>query len=208
MRPKRKNAKESPPRHRVKKSDSVRELMAIMARLRGARGCPWDRVQTENTLKRYLLEEAYEAVEAIETAGPDELKEELGDLLLQIVFLSRIAEEKGHFDLLDVAQTLSEKLIRRHPHVFRNEKVAPTKPKDPQGVVKIWGKVKEMEGKYAKRNSLLDGLPLALPALERARRPSPRKDRAGPRKRWRQRPSPAAETEGCRARHRHGRRSP
>jgi tetrapyrrole methylase family protein/MazG family protein len=162
-----------------KKSESMGRLRAIMAKLRGPGGCPWDRVQTENTLKKYLLEEAYEAVEAIESGGPEELKEELGDVLLQIVFLSRIAEEKGEFDLLDVAQTLAEKLIRRHPHVFPAKEIVPAKPKDAQGVVKIWGKVKEMEGKYAKRKSLLDGLPLALPALERARRLSERAARVG-----------------------------
>jgi uncharacterized protein YabN with tetrapyrrole methylase and pyrophosphatase domain len=83
-----------------------------MARLRGPAGCPWDREQSPNTLKKYLIEEAYEALEAIEAGTPDGLKEELGDLLLQIVFLSRIAEEKGQFNFLDVVHTLAEKLIR------------------------------------------------------------------------------------------------
>ncbi len=150
-----------------------------MARLRGPDGCPWDRVQSENTLKKYLLEEAYEAVEAIEAGTPDELKEELGDLLLQILFLSRIAEEKRQFVFLDVAQTLAEKLIRRHPHVFPSDRISPPKPEDAQGVVKIWGAMKELEGKYAGRKSVLDGIPLALPALERARRISDRASRAG-----------------------------
>ncbi len=150
-----------------------------MARLRSPGGCPWDRVQSENTLKKYLLEEAYEAVEAIEAGTPDEIREELGDLLLQIVFLSQIADEKRQFDFFDVARTISEKLIRRHPHVFPNEKIAPPKPRDPQGVVKIWGAVKQLEGKYEGRKSALDGLPLALPALERARRISERASRTG-----------------------------
>ncbi len=151
-----------------------------MAKLRSPAGCPWDRIQSENTLKKYVLEEAYEAVEAIEAGSPEELKEELGDLLLQILFLSRIAEEKGHFDFLDVAQALGEKLIRRHPHVFpRPGKLPPVKAKDAQDVVKVWGTVKELEGKYARRKSVLDGLPLALPALERARRISERASRVG-----------------------------
>lgn len=151
-----------------------------MAKLRSPSGCPWDRAQSENTLKKYLLEEAYEALEAIEAGTPQELKEELGDLLLQILFLSRIAEEKGQFDFLDVAQTLAEKLIRRHPHVFpQHGKMASVKPKDAQGVVKVWGAVKELEGKYAQRTSVLEGLPLAIPALERARRISERASRVG-----------------------------
>lgn len=160
---------------------TVTDLLGIMARLRGPAGCPWDREQSPNTLKKYLIEEAYEALEAIEAGTPDGLKEELGDLLLQIVFLSRIAEEKGQFNFLDVVHTLAEKLIRRHPHVFPppDEDSTRIQAKTPREVVKVWGAVKESEGKYAKRKSLLDGLPLALPALERARRISERVARVG-----------------------------
>jgi len=160
---------------------TVTDLLGIMARLRGPAGCPWDREQSPNTLKKYLIEEAYEALEAIEAGTPDGLKEELGDLLLQIVFLSRIAEEKGQFNFLDVVHTLAEKLIRRHPHVFppSDEDSTRIQAKTPREVVKVWGAVKESEGKYAKRKSLLDGLPLALPALERARRISERVARVG-----------------------------
>jgi tetrapyrrole methylase family protein/MazG family protein len=160
---------------------TVTDLLGIMARLRGPAGCPWDREQSPNTLKKYLIEEAYEALEAIEAGAPDGLKEELGDLLLQIVFLSRIAEEKGQFNFLDVVHTLAEKLIRRHPHVFPppDEDSTRIQAKTPREVVKVWGAVKESEGKYAKRKSLLDGLPLALPALERARRISERVARVG-----------------------------
>lgn len=152
-----------------------------MARLRRPGGCPWDREQSPNTLKKYLIEEAYETLEAIEAGTPEGLKEELGDLLLQIVFLSRIAEEKGQFSFLDVVHTLAEKLIRRHPHVFPppDEDSARIQAKTPREVVKVWGAVKASEGKYAKRKSLLDGLPLALPALERARRISERVARVG-----------------------------
>jgi MazG family protein len=160
---------------------TIADLLDIMARLRGPGGCPWDREQSPNTLKKYLIEEAYEALEAIEAGTPEGLKEELGDLLLQIVFLSRIAQEKGQFSFLDVVHTLAEKLIRRHPHVFPppDEDSTRIQAKTPREVVKVWGAVKESEGKYAKRKSLLDGLPLALPALERARRISERVARVG-----------------------------
>jgi tetrapyrrole methylase family protein / MazG family protein len=163
------------------KKQSMRDLLNIMAKLRGPLGCPWDREQTEQTLKKFLIEEAYETLEAIEAETPEALKEELGDLLLQIIFLSRIAEEKGEFDFSDVVHTLAEKLIHRHPHVFppSNDQLKGMKPKNARDVVKVWGVAKELEGKYAKRTSLLDGLPLALPALERSRRLSQRTSRVG-----------------------------
>ena len=160
---------------------TLSDLLNIMAKLRGPFGCPWDRQQTEQTLKKYLIEEAYETLEAIETGTPEALKEELGDLLLQIIFLSRIAEEKGEFDFSDVVHTLAEKLIHRHPHVFppSHDELKGMKPKNAEDVVKVWGIAKELEGKYAKRTSLLDGLPLALPALERSRRLAQRTSRVG-----------------------------
>jgi tetrapyrrole methylase family protein/MazG family protein len=160
---------------------TVAELLAIMAELRSPAGCPWDRKQTKQTLKKFLIEEAYEALEAIEVGSPEALKEELGDLLLQIIFLSRIAAEKREFDFTDVVHTLAEKLIRRHPHVFppADENRNTLNPRTAQDVVKIWGITKAKEGKYAKRTSLLDGLPLALPALERTRRISQRVSRVG-----------------------------
>ncbi len=163
------------------KKRGVANLLAIMARLRGPSGCPWDKEQTADSLKRYLIEEAYEALEAIELNKPEDLKEELGDLLLQIIFLSRIAEEQGHFNFLEVVHTLAEKLIRRHPHVFppEGEDAGRLRPKTAREVLKVWGAAKASEGKYAKRESLLDGLPLALPALERARRLSARVARVG-----------------------------
>lgn len=155
-------------------------LLDIMARLRGPAGCPWDREQTEASLKKYLVEEAHEVLEAIETGSPEGLKEELGDLLLQIVFLARISEEKGAFDFGDVVRSIAEKLVRRHPHVFRPVRIpGGTRPRDAQGVLKVWKAVKEMEGKNAGKESLLDGLPLSLPALERAQRISERASRAG-----------------------------
>ena len=171
----------TPEKCRKPKRNTVDDLLNIMARLRGPFGCPWDREQTEQTLKKFLIEEAYETLEAIEAGMPEALREELGDLLLQIVFLSRIAEEKGEFSFPDVVRTLAEKLIHRHPHVFppSNDQLKGMMPKNAREVVKIWGIAKELEGKYAKRTSLLDGLPLALPALERTRRFSQRLSRAG-----------------------------
>ncbi len=168
-------------KNKTNRKHSLAGLLKIMAKLRSASGCPWDREQTEQTLKKYLIEEAYEALEAIEAGTPEALKEELGDLLLQIIFLSRIAEEKGEFDFSDVVHALSKKLIRRHPHVFppagqNREKIVAKTASD---VTQVWGAIKEQEGKYTDRNSLLDGLPLALPALERAHRMLERVSRAG-----------------------------
>jgi tetrapyrrole methylase family protein/MazG family protein len=174
-----KNPDKTVKKSRINKRHTVDGLLKIMARLRSPSGCPWDREQNEQTLKKYLIEESYEALEAIEASNPKELKEELGDLLLQIIFLSRIAEEKGEFNFLDVVQGLAEKLIRRHPHVFPTPDHPVVHPQNAREVVKVWGAVKEREGKYAKRNSLLDGIPLALPALERARRISDRVSRVG-----------------------------
>lgn len=152
-----------------------------MATLRGPSGCPWDREQTEQSLKKFLVEEAYEALEAIEAGNAEGLKEELGDILLQIIFLSRIAEEKGNFDFWDVVHALAEKLIRRHPHVFPppDHNIDAIKPRNAGEVLKVWGAAKQLEGKYAKRTSLLDGLPLSLPALERAQRITQRVSRVG-----------------------------
>jgi len=158
---------------------NVDDLLRIMARLRSPSGCPWDREQTENSLKKYLIEESYEVLEAIESGTPEELREELADLLLQIVFISRIAEEKRDFNFPGIVNELAEKLVRRHPHVFPQPGRPRPTPKNAGEVLKVWGSVKEREGKYAKRNSLLDGIPLALPALERARRMSERVSRVG-----------------------------
>ena len=160
---------------------TVEDLLSIMATLRSPWGCPWDRKQTRQTLKPYLIEEACEALEAIESGTPEAVKEELGDILLQIVFQSRIAEERGEFSFGDVVHTLAEKLVRRHPHVFSagEDESAAINVKNVKDVTKVWRKIKENEGKYARRRSALDGIPLALPALERARRMSQRASAAG-----------------------------
>lgn len=162
-----------------KGTQTLTDLLNIMGRLRGPSGCPWDKEQTPQTLKKFLIEEAYEVLEAIETGTPEDLREELGDLLLQIIFLSRMAEEDGKFGFFDVVHTLAEKLVRRHPHVFLPAGANTVKAQNPEDVIKVWGAVKEIEGKYAKRRSLLDGIPVALPALERSGRISHRVARAG-----------------------------
>jgi tetrapyrrole methylase family protein / MazG family protein len=168
-------------KRKIEPKRTIEDLLNIMAILRGPSGCPWDREQTEQTLKAYLMEEAYEAIEAIETGTPEALKDELGDLLLQIIFLSRIAEEKGEFSFSDIIHGLTEKLVRRHPHVFSRtgEMRGKVRVRNADDVKKIWREVKVREGRHAERTSALDGLPLALPALERARRMSQRISRAG-----------------------------
>src|SRR3954464_13106383 len=107
----------------MKKRNSIEELIGIMARLRGPGGCPWDREQTHQSLKWHAVEEVYELMEAIESGDDDELEEELGDLLLQVVFHCQLARERGAFDFETVARRISDKLIRRHPHVFGNVRV-------------------------------------------------------------------------------------
>ena len=102
--------------------EQFKRLVAIMAELRGPEGCPWDKAQDHKSLKPYLIEEAYEVLEAIDSDNPEELSEELGDLLLHIVFHARIASEKGQFDIEDICRKISDKLIQRHPHVFTDKK--------------------------------------------------------------------------------------
>ncbi len=123
-------------------SNAFDKLVGIMEKLRGPDGCPWDRKQDLDTLRPYLLEETYELLEAMEKWEWEKVKEELGDLLLQIVFISQIAKEKGFFDVYDVAETISKKLIHRHPHVFGSEK-----RETPEEVERSWDELKKMEGK-------------------------------------------------------------
>lgn len=138
-----------------------------MARLRGEGGCPWDRAQTLETLRPYVLEEAYEVVEAIDRGDAAELKKELGDLLFQVVILARVVEERGDFVLDDVVRAVTEKMIVRHPHVFDPAHVAG----EGEGTVAAWEARKARE-RLAKGGSALDGVPDALPALLRAHRVS------------------------------------
>lgn len=151
----------------------VEALRAIMVRLRGPNGCPWDREQTLQTLKPYLIEEAYEVLDALDRNHDADLCEELGDLLLQVVFQSQIAEEENRFTLDDVARGICEKLIRRHPHVFGNVEV-----EDSAAVIRNWDAIKRAEKEH-RPASLIDGVPAHLPALLKAREVQKRVSRAG-----------------------------
>jgi len=142
--------------------DSLRELVAVMDRLRSPGGCPWDARQTHRSLVEYLVEEAYETVEAIESGDRDDLREELGDLLLQVVFHARIAQEDpvDPWDIDDVAAGIVAKLVRRHPHVFADDEATTA-----EHVEARWHDLKAQE---KGRASVTDGIPEALPALVRA----------------------------------------
>jgi tetrapyrrole methylase family protein/MazG family protein len=142
------------------------DLVAIMARLRAPGGCPWDRKQNHRTLLPYLLEETYEVAEAIRRRQIDSLREELGDLLLQIVFHAQLAGERKRFTIEDVTDSICRKLIVRHPHVFKSEKRISA-----DQVLGNWEKIKLAEAKSdGKKRGVLDGLPKALPALLKAYR--------------------------------------
>ncbi|MBI3625245.1 MAG: nucleoside triphosphate pyrophosphohydrolase [Candidatus Rokubacteria bacterium] len=150
-------------------------LLDLMARLRGDRGCPWDREQTRRSLQPYLIEEAYEALEAIEVGQPEAMLEELGDLLFQVVFHAQIARELGEFTMADLLERLLAKMVRRHPHVFGEQKV--TSPKE---ALAQWERIKheEANGSGVPR-SILDGVPRSLPALLRAQRIQEKAARVG-----------------------------
>ena len=134
-----------------------------MDRLRDPGGCPWDRKQTLATLAPYLLEEAHETAEAVASGDPGLLREELGDLLLQIVFMARIGRENGWFTLDDVCDGISEKMIRRHPHVFADLEV-----EDAEEVLRNWEDIKRNERAHEPASSVLDGVPASLPGLLKA----------------------------------------
>jgi tetrapyrrole methylase family protein/MazG family protein len=150
-------------------------LVEIMSRLRGPDGCPWDRDQTHESLKPYLIEEAYELLEAIDTKNDQDIRDELGDVLLQVVFHAQLAREKSRFTIEDVAEAISEKLIRRHPHIFGDTEVD-----DADHVVRNWEAIKSQEKKEkGETDSVLGSIPLALPALQRARRIQQRASKVG-----------------------------
>lgn len=154
-------------------SKNFDRLVEIMARLRGEGGCPWDRKQTRESLKPFLIEEAYEVLEAIEEKDADKLKEELGDLLYQILFHAQISKEDGEFDIEDILTTSSEKMVRRHPHVFGD-----VKAESAEEVLKQWEAIKKEE-KGEERRSILEGVPSHLPALLRAHQLQARAARVG-----------------------------
>jgi tetrapyrrole methylase family protein/MazG family protein len=138
------------------------ELVNIVARLRSPEGCPWDREQTRETLKPYLVEEFYELIDALDDDDQEGIKEELGDLLFQIVLQSQLSKEQGTFDIHDVIDGISQKMVRRHPHVFGEHQLDTA-----ADVVEWWDEHKRKEGKIPE--SVMDGVPRSLPALVRAR---------------------------------------
>ena len=145
--------------------------MQIVSRLRAPDGCPWDLEQTHSSLKRNLLEESYEALEAIDSGDPSKLSEELGDVLVQVAFHCQIAEEAGTFQAADVIQKINDKLVRRHPHVFGDATAS-----DAREVEQQWEKLKEAEGT---RRSRVEGIPKDLPALAAAQLTQDRVSRDG-----------------------------
>ena len=141
--------------------EEFKELIRIADRLLGPEGCPWDREQTFFTLQPYLLEETHELIEAIDMKDPSKIAEELGDVLYALIFVAKLGEKEKTFTLADAVRLVSEKLIRRHPHVFANKKISST-----DEVVSNWEEVKKQEGK----KSPIDNIPPSLPALARAQK--------------------------------------
>jgi uncharacterized protein YabN with tetrapyrrole methylase and pyrophosphatase domain len=149
----------------MNRTPAINDLLEVMSRLRAPKGCPWDREQDHMTIRRHAIEEVYELIDAIESGDDLEMAEELGDLLLQVVFHCQLAKERGAFDFEQVCRRITDKLIRRHPHVFGDLKV-----KDVNQVWANWDKIKhaEKKGTRHERTSALDGIPKHLPALLRA----------------------------------------
>ena len=145
--------------------NSLSKLIKITDTLMGEDGCPWDKVQTRESLKPYLVEETYEVLEALDTNDPEKIKDELGDLLYQILFHSKISSLKGEFNFRDVIDNLSEKMVRRHPHVFQEGEL-----NTPDQVVKQWEEIKRNEKNQANQKSILDNIPKNLPSLLRAQK--------------------------------------
>ena len=143
-----------------KTRNTFEKLVEILDVLRSEKGCPWDREQDENTIVNYFLEEVYEAVDAVVSGDPQALKEELGDVLMEVVFLARIFKEKNEFTIQDVLESINQKMIRRHPHVF-----GPLQIEHSARVVDLWNQQKKNE---KERHFVLDGLATHLPSLLRA----------------------------------------
>lgn len=159
---------------KAKEKYSVSDLISIMALLRGEGGCPWDREQDHLTIRKNLIEEAYEVVEAIDAGDPEMLCEELGDLLLQVVFHSRISEEEGDFSIEEVADGICRKLIHRHPHIFSDVVV-----KDSGEVLENWDAIKKQEKGQKTASDTLHSVPKVLPALMRSQKVQKRAAKTG-----------------------------
>jgi tetrapyrrole methylase family protein/MazG family protein len=142
---------------------SIAELRTIMAFLRSDNGCPWDKVQTHDSIKKNLLEEAYEAIDAIESGDPGRMADELGDVLMQVVFHAQIASEKGEFDFDAVVSGICRKLISRHTHLFGSDRAD-----TPEAVLDNWEKNKRREKGFASQSQVLKDVPRSLPALQRS----------------------------------------
>lgn len=164
----------------TEKRADINKLEKLVARLRGENGCPWDREQTRETLKPMLIEEAYEVLDALDSKDPAELKDELGDLLFQVVFHAQISKEKGEFDLGDIIDRSHDKMVRRHPHIFGNADL-----KTSGDVLKNWEDIKAAEkgvpssSHPESERSLLDGIPSKLPAMHRAYQMTAKASRVG-----------------------------
>jgi tetrapyrrole methylase family protein/MazG family protein len=141
------------------------ELIQLVETLRGKQGCPWDKKQTPRSVSVYLIEEVFELVDAVETENAEQIQEELGDVLFHIVFMACMFRERGEFDLSDVVQTIVEKMIRRHPHVFDNQTI-----RSSEEVIENWHQIKLKEKQSQSQASPLDSVPAKLPALMRAYR--------------------------------------
>jgi MazG family protein len=154
--------------------DAIKALIALVESLRGDHGCPWDRKQTPKTMLIYLIEEMYELADAIESDCVEEVREELGDVLFHIIFITRLFQEKGKFSIYDVARDITEKMIRRHPHVFGTVRINNT-----DEIRQNWHQIKQDEKKHTIKESVLDSVPAKLPALMRAYRIGERTARYG-----------------------------
>jgi len=155
--------------------ESLKRLLEIIEKLRAPDGCLWDRKQKKEDIAKYALEETYELIDAIESGSPKSQKEEMGDLLFQILFLSRISEEANEFNIADVMEYVAEKMIRRHPHVFGDAKV-----KNIEEIKANWDDIKKhLENRNAGTGGLLDGIPRSLPSLLRAQKLTEKASRVG-----------------------------
>ena len=158
-----------------KETDPFKKVIQVMAKLRSKEGCPWDMKQNHESLKPYLIEEVYEVIEAIELSDSELLKEELGDLFLQVIFHSQIASEAGKFDLKDVTDFLSKKLIDRHPHVFKK-----SKENTSESILQNWEiNKRNQRNKKKDESSVLDGVPRSMPGLQQAERLQNKASRVG-----------------------------
>jgi len=152
----------------------MKDLISLFKTLRGENGCPWDQEQTPKSMAVYLIEEMYELVAAIESGSPEHICEELGDVLFHIVFIAGLFEEEGHFKIEDVTRRINEKMIRRHPHVFKEHPVNTL-----DDIRENWHRIKMREKNHSAQESVLDSVPVNLPALMRAYRISERAARTG-----------------------------